>query len=214
MTISKKILLACAATALAIPSAAQADGGLTFIIDGDTFNNPFSITNSSTAGETVLGFGISLIAPYGFDTEPGGFGIDPVPFAPVGGTDVITGYTGPGSFADGSNSLAFTFNDFDVGESFIWNIDIDRDSTILTVFGSDLIGSTGFADFSNGLRGVGVFEAVLGNDDAAQFMIQTFTPTPGVPEPGTWAMMILGFGLIGSQMRRRKSKTRLRVSYA
>lgn len=214
MTKSRKFLLACAATALTIPSAAQADGGLTFIIDGDTFSQPYSITNSSTAGETVLGFGISLVAPYGFDTEVGGFGATPTPFSPVGGTDVTTGYTGPAAFADGASSIDFTFNDFDVGETFSWDIDVDFDSTILTVFGNELIGSTGYADFSNGLRGNGIFAAVAGNDDAAQFMIQTFTPTPGVPEPTTWAMMILGFGVVGSKMRRRKSKTRMSVAYA
>jgi len=32
----------------------------------------------------------------------------------------------------------------------------------------------------------------------------TYTPTTGgVPEPATWAMMIAGFGLVGSAMRRR-----------
>ncbi|MEL6875314.1 MAG: PEPxxWA-CTERM sorting domain-containing protein, partial [Pseudomonadota bacterium] len=33
-----------------------------------------------------------------------------------------------------------------------------------------------------------------------------------VPEPGTWAMMILGFGLVGGAMRRRKAS--VTVSYA
>jgi hypothetical protein len=31
----------------------------------------------------------------------------------------------------------------------------------------------------------------------------TVTPTPGVPEPATWAMMIGGMGLVGGVMRRR-----------
>ena len=35
-------------------------------------------------------------------------------------------------------------------------------------------------------------------------------PGPGVPEPATWAMMLGGFGLAGSAMRR----TRARVSFA
>jgi len=35
-------------------------------------------------------------------------------------------------------------------------------------------------------------------------------PDPGVPEPATWAMMLGGFGLVGSAMRRRQS----RVSFA
>ena len=29
-------------------------------------------------------------------------------------------------------------------------------------------------------------------------------PPPSVPEPGTWLMMILGFGLVGGVMRREK----------
>lgn len=29
--------------------------------------------------------------------------------------------------------------------------------------------------------------------------------TPSVPEPATWAMMIVGFGLVGGAMRRRKT---------
>lgn len=34
----------------------------------------------------------------------------------------------------------------------------------------------------------------------------TVTP-PAVPEPGTWAMMIIGFGAVGSAMRYRRGKT-------
>lgn len=42
---------------------------------------------------------------------------------------------------------------------------------------------------------------------------QNLTPIPGgVPEPSTWAMMILGFGVVGSAMRRRKPKAT--VSFA
>lgn len=32
----------------------------------------------------------------------------------------------------------------------------------------------------------------------------TFIPAAAVPEPGTWAMMLLGFGAIGFSLRRRK----------
>lgn len=32
-----------------------------------------------------------------------------------------------------------------------------------------------------------------------------FRSTPAVPEPGTWALMILGFGVVGYAMRRRPS---------
>lgn len=33
------------------------------------------------------------------------------------------------------------------------------------------------------------------------------TPTAGVPEPATWAMMIAGFGLVGASLRRRRRAT-------
>lgn len=40
----------------------------------------------------------------------------------------------------------------------------------------------------------------------------TFGAVSAVPEPASWAMMILGFGLIGGAMRRRK--TSVKLSYA
>jgi PEP-CTERM motif len=214
MKIRKNIMF-IAGLGLAAVSAtsAHAAGGLTFIISGDTFNSPYTITNTSTAGERVTGFGISLIAPFGFDTVNGGFGIDgSSAFAPFGGSAALTGYTGPASFADGSTSIAFTFNDFQVGEAFSWLIDVDRSNINAQVIGNELIGSTGYADFSNGLRGLGVFQAVAGNAQASQFTITTFTTTPaGVPEPATWATLVVGFGLIGSAMRRRQT---VAVKYA
>jgi len=39
-----------------------------------------------------------------------------------------------------------------------------------------------------------------------------YTPTSAVPEPATWAMMIIGFGAIGGAMRRRRANVSL--SYA
>ena len=38
---------------------------------------------------------------------------------------------------------------------------------------------------------------------------------PGVPEPGTWAMMLLGFGALGMAMRRKQATTvRARIRFA
>ena len=42
--------------------------------------------------------------------------------------------------------------------------------------------------------------------------INLTVPEGSVPEPATWALMILGFGLVGGAMR--KSKQRVRVTYA
>nr|WP_308515616.1 FxDxF family PEP-CTERM protein [Sphingomonas limnosediminicola] len=45
------------------------------------------------------------------------------------------------------------------------------------------------------------------NSDAAAALSGNVTirQTPAVPEPGTWAMMLLGFGATGLMMRRRKA---------
>ena len=197
------IIAALAAATVAVP--AHADGGLSFSITGDTYDAPFTITNTSTAGERVTGFGVSLISPFGFDTAANGFGGNTgfVPFTPNAATALNTGYTGPTTFADGSTSLAFTFTNFNVGESFIWDIDVDGPNQA-TVLGRDLIGSTGYADFSNGTRGTGTFQAL--GSTGAQFVINTFAPIPAVPETATWAMMILGMGAVGYAMRRSNAK--------
>jgi hypothetical protein len=53
-------------------------------------------------------------------------------------------------------------------------------------------------DFGDGFEGRGLQTTFLMAGNA-------------VPEPATWAMLIFGFGLIGSAMRRRK--TNVKVSY-
>lgn len=40
------------------------------------------------------------------------------------------------------------------------------------------------------------------------------TVIPGIPEPSTWALMILGFGLTGSAMRRKSNKVRTSLAFA
>ncbi len=39
------------------------------------------------------------------------------------------------------------------------------------------------------------------------------TPMPAVPEPATWAMMILGFGVVGHLLRRGKSHVRTAIRF-
>jgi hypothetical protein len=211
MRLGKMTALAgLAACAMAIAAPAQADGSLFFLIDGDTFTQPFSITNNSTAGETVLGFGFNLAGTgYVFDPDnagPPGNGTNGTPFTPQGGSDVTTGLINPVNVVDGSTFFSMAFNGFNVGETFSWLLDVDPadpNAPSPTVLGNNLIGASIYVDFSNGLRGTGFLQAVAGNDDASQLVITTFTPTPGVPEPATWAMMILGFGLAGGMLRNR-----------
>lgn len=88
--------------------------------------------------------------------------------------------------------------------------------------GYNVFGTSNGVTNSNGLDyGASNFPITLTSDDgysnftatdAFHIVRNAVTPpaTPGVPEPGTWAMMILGFGIIGARMRR----TRLRTAFA
>ena len=55
----------------------------------------------------------------------------------------------------------------------------------------------------------GVSDGIFG-DNGGAFEVTIDTIDSGVPEPSTWAMFLLGFGLIGAAVRRRK----VNVSYA
>lgn len=206
----KLISSALFAMAVLAAGAAQAIPSLSFIIDGDTFNNPYSITNNSTAGETVLRFNLDLGTAtsggaYCFDTISGGpcnpdNNQSPAAFQSLGGTNVTTGLTAPATVADGTQVLDLFFNDFNAGETYSWYIDVDS-ATSFSTYGNNLIGATAFIDFSNGQRLFGSLFAVDGNPDAAQFTVTGTAPTPSIPEPGTLALMALaGLGFI----RRRK----------
>jgi hypothetical protein len=51
------------------------------------------------------------------------------------------------------------------------------------------------------------------SNDGFKLNALKFTTTPAVPEPSTWLMMILGFGLVGGVMR-AKRRENLSVSYS
>jgi hypothetical protein len=65
---------------------------------------------------------------------------------------------------------------------------------------------------SGGIRSVAFDGFQMGVDN---FSFDTGSTLGGVPEPMTWALMIIGFGVIGGAMRRRGSAaTTMRIAYA
>lgn len=92
------------------------------------------------------------------------------------------GGTGWADNREYSFDLIFTASNVQVFVDGVKEIDID---------GTFANGSFGFYNYSQALvRYAGITEDVL-------------PPVPGVPEPATWAMLIMGFGLVGAAARRR-----------
>jgi len=82
------------------------------------------------------------------------------------------------------------------------------DGKVATVNSYGLSFGTSFGDIHSGLdSSYGEFSGLVPVWLHADWINSLLVPTvePGVPEPGTWAMMIAGFAFVGASMRRRKS---------
>ncbi|MEM1077304.1 MAG: hypothetical protein AAGI09_02150 [Pseudomonadota bacterium] len=195
---------------LSAPLPALAVPSLSFLIDGDTFSQPFAFTNTSDAGEMITAFNIDL-AGTGLVFDPvnqgaPGNGSDGTAFAATAGTDVTTGLTG-NTVVDGGTTLDILFNDFDPTETFSFLLDVDPadPNAVPTVFGNQMIGATAAINFSDGQQLIGVFAAVVGNDDAAAFTATGIQPIPPVPLPAPALLTLSALGTLGAlQMRRRR----------
>ncbi len=92
--------------------------------------------------------------------------------------------------------------------------------TIDTFFGGNLIGSYNFDVASGSSTNFGFvsspFDFLQVSQVGTGFAVidnVTFGTSSAVPEPATWAMMLVGFGMVGFAMRKR-SNVRTTVSYA
>jgi len=110
-----------------------------------------------------------------------------------------------------------TFCDLGVGEAEVGVAGGDSgggsfiDGKVATVNSYGLSFGTSWGDIHSGLdSSYGEFSGLVPVWLHADWINSLLVPTdnPGVPEPGTWAMMIAGFGLVGASMRRRKATVR------
>jgi hypothetical protein len=172
----------------------------TLIGSGNSWPTTFSFTTALTPGVTNY-LQIEAIN-YG---GPGAFIGD---FSLVGGSGF--------QFANGGQELVTDTTDW-AGGINNGNSDPNQPQPwVLPTFGVE----------SYGANGVGPWGSVAGVGPTAQWiwpsdplstdgcqpldggyctvdLSTAITPTSGVPEPATWAMMLIGFGLVGLQLKRR-----------
>ncbi|NJS14663.1 MAG: PEPxxWA-CTERM sorting domain-containing protein [Sphingopyxis sp.] len=71
------------------------------------------------------------------------------------------------------------------------------------------------ANFTGAATGSGALDLYYWDSNSGDNSGQiAFNITAGIPEPATWAMLILGFGLVGGTMRRANARVATRVRFA
>jgi hypothetical protein len=177
-------------------------------IDGNTFDADFVITNNSSGGIEIdsIVFDFTPLASTGicFDLiasschRSGGSDFSGSSLSGnVGFTTVFSDAVGGISSLD---TLLINFTNFTFGEVFSFNVDIDN-NTNGSVFGNDLIGAIIKFNMSNGTQLVGVFDSVIGNADAASFLLTSDSTEISAPLVGA----LMGFFGIAMLTRKRKS---------
>jgi hypothetical protein len=163
-----------------------------------------SFTGSVTGESNFLGLSPTCVAPEIFHSA-----IDP---ASTDGTSSLGDFTfststclsAGGALSSGTFIIDFgtdTFNGiFDGGSTPTDVAGISDTAWLFTILG----GTGAFEGASGTFEGIGTADATSQPTQVAiNFAGTVFTP---VPEPATWLLMILGFGAIGLDARRRRQR--------
>lgn len=190
---------------------------------------------SASPTVVVLDFeGLGNLSPVGAFYAPD-YTFSPATLAIIdgdaGGTGNIANEPSPDTvmfFLDASNAVLNVTNGFTTGFSFFYSSSTAASVNVYSGLNAtgDLLGTLNLtAQFNQGCTGdpsgafcnwtaVGVtFSGTAfsidfgGTANQTAFDDITFGTdiAGGIPEPATWAMMILGFGMVGSAMRRRRA---------
>jgi len=160
--------------------------GMTYLNNVSTFTFNYSIANqSSLSGSRVSSFGFDVNSTIATASSTGTFdyaakGVN----YPVGfGTVNVCFWDGPTGTCTGNGNGVTNGN---------------TGNGTLTLTFNGLVNDITLSDFVDRYQGF--------DYQGIQSAIGVST---GVPEPGTWAIMILGFGMAGAAMRRRRHAVRL-----
>lgn len=211
-------LLACGLFAATISSPAQAQriDSATSTLSGATLINFEGLAEGTLVGSGTYS-GVTFSQPDGgrpqIDNSPFLFG-----YGPSSGTGVLTGSTEGGAPFPTVAGLTVTFSSGQSSvEAFLSDTSALGTYNILAYgFGGVLLdsfnasGTNRYVGFSG--LGADIYSVQFGPSSAfgdafAIDDVRFVAATGAVPEPGTWAMMLLGFGGMGVALRRRRSLT-------
>jgi hypothetical protein len=116
------------------------------------------------------------------------------------------------NFARGWDNVTFSFS----GDPGTFNLVVNGGAAF-TAGGNCSICTIGSGQNKFTLSGSGITSLAFtfdpGVSTARQFRVDGVSNVPAVPEPATWAMMLLGFGFVGGAMRATKRRQSVAVSY-
>lgn len=194
LSVSANRLFAAAVSAACFLSAGPATAQ---VFTGDTtgspaLNRPIDNGESAPTGLSGVGtavpydaltFTVNVTGTYSLSLESSAF-------------DAYLGIYG-GPFNPGApltNALIYDDDDGAVGNNSLINILLTSGTAYTAV--ATGFSNTSFGPYSLTISGQGVASPVVGQ----------------VPEPATWAMMLIGFGLVGASFRVRRKAPRLRTA--
>ena len=198
-------LLAAASLALAVPAAANAS----ILFDFDTV----ATGTYATVIQTVSGLTASITS------ASGNIKVEPQSGIPgIGGQVLINYFTGSGKFTANFSSavddVSITGGDFGADTDHIFLAAFSGLGATGTFLGSFTTagccagspGSTTASLIASGIRSVQFYTGAGDPFPGSVYFdnLKVGKLSAGVPEPASWAMMLLGFGGIGSLIRNRR----------
>lgn len=213
VNLAKSMIAAAAVLLFAASSASAAElvtnGDFASGLAGWTVSTtPNGVANATPASFDVTGSGSQTaarlnvgVAVFDFDVPPAGGGLVQT-FVSAGGQGVFNASIA----AQGGQQ----FTNLDGGTFSVWLNGIEKDSFAagqigpLAIIRSTLSFSDTLLAGSNTIELRVVRPYTANNDTPFQYFTSVSLLGAAVPEPANWAMMILGFGLVGATLRRRR----------
>ena len=189
------VLSVLGATALAsgsIASAAVTVNAVTVV----NLNDPNPSTSVATAGgNTTINFGFNpIVNAEGTNSFSSSFTISD----PLAGIYSISGDTStPGVIFSNTSNLTCIASVMGCTVGTVYNLIIGTTPSGFSAFGLPLT-NLAAGDYRLTINGI--------SPNSGSFTGNVRITTGAVPEPGTWALMLLGFGAVGFAMRRQRKQ--------